>query len=53
MAMTDVGIRIDLGSGVAAAQRYWLETAKPLPPKKTAPPPPEAQVKQAEPAGVA
>jgi alanine-glyoxylate transaminase/serine-glyoxylate transaminase/serine-pyruvate transaminase len=52
MAMHDVGIKVELGSGVAAAQRYWLETAKPLPPKKAAPPPPEAAVK-AQPAGVA
>ena len=24
MAMSDVGIKVDLGSGVAAAQKYWL-----------------------------
>lgn len=36
MAMRDVGIPIELGKGVAAAQAYWLETQKPLPPKKSA-----------------
>jgi alanine-glyoxylate transaminase/serine-glyoxylate transaminase/serine-pyruvate transaminase len=36
MAMRDVGIRLELGSGTAAAQRYWIETAKPLPPKQAA-----------------
>jgi hypothetical protein len=36
MAMRDVGIKVELGRGVAAAQQYWLETQKPLPPKKPA-----------------
>jgi alanine-glyoxylate transaminase / serine-glyoxylate transaminase / serine-pyruvate transaminase len=36
MAMTDVGIQVVLGSGAAAAQKYWLETSKPLPAKKVA-----------------
>ena len=31
MAMRDVGIKVELGKGVAAAQQYWLETAAPLP----------------------
>ncbi|HEX2250686.1 MAG TPA: aminotransferase class V-fold PLP-dependent enzyme [Gemmatimonadales bacterium] len=30
MAMRDVGMRIELGSGVAAAQEYWQRTARPL-----------------------
>jgi alanine-glyoxylate transaminase/serine-glyoxylate transaminase/serine-pyruvate transaminase len=33
MAMHDIGITVNLGTGVAAAQQYWIETAKPLPPK--------------------
>lgn len=33
MAMRDAGIKITLGSGVAAAQEYWRETQSPLPPK--------------------
>ena len=54
MAMHDVGIKVELGTGVAAAQRYWLETQKPLPPKKAAAPPPEARPAEArQPAGVA
>ncbi|HSB53319.1 MAG TPA: aminotransferase class V-fold PLP-dependent enzyme [Gemmatimonadales bacterium] len=36
LAMHDVGIKVELGSGTAAAQRYWIETAKPLPPRKAA-----------------
>jgi alanine-glyoxylate transaminase / serine-glyoxylate transaminase / serine-pyruvate transaminase len=34
MAMRDVGIKLELGKGVAAAQQYWLETQKPLAAKK-------------------
>jgi alanine-glyoxylate transaminase/serine-glyoxylate transaminase/serine-pyruvate transaminase len=30
MAMKDLGIGIDLGSGVAAAQAYYRYTAKPI-----------------------
>lgn len=30
MAMRDVGIRVDAGSGVAAASEYWRRTAAPL-----------------------
>lgn len=52
MAMTDVGIKVDLGSGVAAAQRYWLETASPLAAKKV-PGPTEAAAPARTPAGVA
>lgn len=33
MAMHDVGIKVELGKGVAAAQRYWIETQAPLPAK--------------------
>jgi alanine-glyoxylate transaminase / serine-glyoxylate transaminase / serine-pyruvate transaminase len=42
MAMRDVGIRIDLGSGVAAAQDYWRGTAKPLEKRELPPRAPEA-----------
>jgi alanine-glyoxylate transaminase/serine-glyoxylate transaminase/serine-pyruvate transaminase len=52
MAMTDVGIKVELGSGVAAAQKYWLETAKPLPAKKVAGPA-ESAAPARQPAGVA
>lgn len=52
MAMTDVGIKVELGSGVAAAQRYWLETATPLAAKKVAGPA-EAAAPARTPAGVA
>ncbi len=51
MAMRDVGIKVELGKGVAAAQQYWLETQQPLPPK-VVPPPAEAAVAK-KPAGVA
>ncbi|MBL8979530.1 MAG: aminotransferase class V-fold PLP-dependent enzyme [Gemmatimonadetes bacterium] len=51
MAMRDVGIKLGLGAGVAAAQQYWLETQAPLP-AKTVPPPAEAAVAK-KPAGVA
>jgi alanine-glyoxylate transaminase/serine-glyoxylate transaminase/serine-pyruvate transaminase len=47
MAMHDVGIKVELGKGVAAAQQYWLETAKPLPPKPGAGSP-ETMAKPAE-----
>ncbi len=52
MAMSDVGIKVDLGSGVAAAQKYWLETAQPLPAKKVAGPA-ESAAPARKPAGVA
>lgn len=51
MAMRDVGIKVELGKGVAAAQQYWIETQKPLPPKSVAGPA-EAAVAR-KPAGVA
>ena len=51
MAMRDVGIKVELGKGVAAAQQYWIETQKPLPARKTAGPA-EAVVAK-KPAGVA
>jgi alanine-glyoxylate transaminase/serine-glyoxylate transaminase/serine-pyruvate transaminase len=43
MAMRDVGIKIDLGSGVAAAQEYWRSTAAPLPKRELPPRAPDAQ----------
>jgi alanine-glyoxylate transaminase/serine-glyoxylate transaminase/serine-pyruvate transaminase len=43
MAMRDVGIKIELGSGVAAAQDYWRGTAKPLDHRELPPRAPEAQ----------
>ena len=52
MAMTDVGIQVDLGSGVAAAQKYWLEPSAPLPAKKVAGPA-ESAAPARQPAGVA
>jgi alanine-glyoxylate transaminase/serine-glyoxylate transaminase/serine-pyruvate transaminase len=51
MAMRDAGINVELGSGVAAAQQYWIDTQKPLPAKKTGGPAEAAVAKQ--PAGVA
>jgi alanine-glyoxylate transaminase/serine-glyoxylate transaminase/serine-pyruvate transaminase len=44
MALRDVGIKVEPGSGVAAAQQYWLETQKPLPPRKTTAMPAESKV---------
>jgi alanine-glyoxylate transaminase/serine-glyoxylate transaminase/serine-pyruvate transaminase len=38
MAMLDVGIKLAPGSGVAAAEQYWRQTQKPLPPKSVAGP---------------
>ncbi len=52
MAMRDVGIKIELGSGVAAAQQYWLETATPLSAKPGAGPA-EAAAPARQKAGVA
>ena len=43
MAMRDVGIKITLGSGVAAAQEYWRSTAAPLSKRDLPPRAPEAQ----------
>ena len=43
MAMRDVGIEIELGSGVGAAAEYWRGTAKPLDKRELPPRAPEAQ----------
>jgi alanine-glyoxylate transaminase/serine-glyoxylate transaminase/serine-pyruvate transaminase len=43
MAMRDVGIKLQLGSGVAAAQEYWRSTAAPLPKRELPPRAPDAQ----------
>jgi len=51
MAMRDVGIKVELGKGVAAAQQHWLETQAPLPAKKDAAPAETAAARK--PAGVA
>jgi len=51
MAMRDVGIKVELGKGVAAAQQYWIETQKPLPARQTGGPAEAAVAKR--PAGVA
>jgi alanine-glyoxylate transaminase/serine-glyoxylate transaminase/serine-pyruvate transaminase len=49
MAMRDVGIDVDLGSGVAAAQGYFQSTAAPLSKRELPPRAPDAQ--PASPAG--
>jgi alanine-glyoxylate transaminase / serine-glyoxylate transaminase / serine-pyruvate transaminase len=51
MAMRDVGVKVELGRGVAAAQQYWLETQTPLAARPVAGPA-EAAVAR-KPAGVA
>jgi alanine-glyoxylate transaminase / serine-glyoxylate transaminase / serine-pyruvate transaminase len=43
MAMRDVGIRIELGRGVAAAQEFWRSTAQPLDRRELPPRATEAQ----------
>lgn len=43
LAMRDVGMKIELGSGVAAAQEYWQGTAAPLPKRELPPRAPEPQ----------
>jgi alanine-glyoxylate transaminase/serine-glyoxylate transaminase/serine-pyruvate transaminase len=43
LAMRDVGIQIELGSGVAAAQEYWRSTASPLEKRELPPRAPDAQ----------
>jgi alanine-glyoxylate transaminase / serine-glyoxylate transaminase / serine-pyruvate transaminase len=43
MAMRDVGMEIELGSGVAAAQEYWRGTAQPLEKRELPPRSPDAQ----------
>jgi alanine-glyoxylate transaminase/serine-glyoxylate transaminase/serine-pyruvate transaminase len=47
MAMRDVGIDVELGSGVAAAAAYYRETAKAIEPASAAPRSPDAEVPQA------
>ncbi len=49
MAMRDVGMKIELGSGVAAAQEYWQSTAAALSKRELPPRAPEPQA--AQPAG--
>jgi alanine-glyoxylate transaminase / serine-glyoxylate transaminase / serine-pyruvate transaminase len=41
LAMRDVGMKIQLGAGVAAAQEYWQSTATPLPKRELPPRAPE------------
>ena len=43
MAMRDVGIKLTLGAGVAAAAELYRSTAAPLPPRPAAAPSPDAQ----------
>ena len=43
MAMRDVGMKIQLGSGVGAAQDYWQSSAAPLPKRELPPRAPEPQ----------
>jgi alanine-glyoxylate transaminase/serine-glyoxylate transaminase/serine-pyruvate transaminase len=43
MAMRDVGVKFELGSGVAAAQEYWQSTAAPLSKRELPPRAPEPQ----------
>ena len=50
----EVGIKVELGKGVAAAQQYWIETQAPLPAKKGAATPAESKpVESRKPAAVA
>ncbi|HEX6434197.1 MAG TPA: aminotransferase class V-fold PLP-dependent enzyme [Gemmatimonadales bacterium] len=49
LAMRDVGMKIQFGSGVAAAQEYWQSTAAPLAKRELPPRAPEPQA--AQPAG--
>jgi len=57
MAMRDVGVKLALGAGVAAAQDHWCRTAAPLPARAAAPLSPDAQsqpgVKTTQPRSVA
>ena len=43
MAMRDVGIKVTLGSGVAAAAEHYRSTAAPLPVRSAPPQSPDAQ----------
>ena len=47
MAMRDVGMKITPGSGVAAAEEYWRNTAAALPKRELPPRAPDAQPAQA------
>jgi alanine-glyoxylate transaminase/serine-glyoxylate transaminase/serine-pyruvate transaminase len=47
MAMRDAGIKIELGSGVGAAQDYWQSSAAPLPKRELPPRAPEPQAASA------
>jgi alanine-glyoxylate transaminase / serine-glyoxylate transaminase / serine-pyruvate transaminase len=49
MAMRDVGIEVEPGSGVAAAQEYWRSTATPLSKRDLPPRAADAQPQQATP----
>ena len=49
MAMRDVGIKIQPGSGVGAAEEYWRSTAKPLGKRDLPPRAPDAQPAAAAP----
>jgi hypothetical protein len=54
MAMRDVGIKIQPGSGVAAAEEYWRSSAQPLEKRELPPRAPDAQpVETARPAAAA
>jgi alanine-glyoxylate transaminase/serine-glyoxylate transaminase/serine-pyruvate transaminase len=47
LAMRDVGMKVQFGSGVAAAQEYWQSTAAALPERDLPPRAPEPQSAQA------
>jgi alanine-glyoxylate transaminase/serine-glyoxylate transaminase/serine-pyruvate transaminase len=49
MAMRDVGMDIELGSGVRAAQEYWRSTAAPLAKRDLPPRAPESQASSSAP----
>jgi alanine-glyoxylate transaminase/serine-glyoxylate transaminase/serine-pyruvate transaminase len=53
MAMRDVGIKIQPGSGVAAAEEYWRSTAAPLEKRELPPRAPDAQPAESRPAAAA
>ncbi len=49
----DAGIKVDPGSGVAAAQKYWRETSTPAAGEEGAPGPQSPAAPARQPAGVA
>jgi alanine-glyoxylate transaminase/serine-glyoxylate transaminase/serine-pyruvate transaminase len=49
MAMRDVGIKLQPGSGVGAAEEYWRSTAQPLEKRELPPRVPDAQPAEAAP----